>query len=723
MKSPSKELPVAEAEVLLQLERVLASPPFARSRRLSRFLQFAIELTLQGRADELKEYLIGTEVFDRGSDFDPRIDTIVRTQAHRLRAMLVAYYEKEGKFDPVWLELPRGSYAPLIRLRDSERPLPVEEPSTQRNWRWPVAIAGGVLALAAAVWGFWPRGTHAESLPAHLGLPLFAPGVLDVDRGAPVLSPRGGFVVFPLIEATGERRLWLRPLRSMSAMPLAGTEGGYLPFWSPDEAEIGFFADGMLKIFRRSEGAVRSLCEAPLGRGGTWGRDGTILFCPRTSGGSIHRVSAENGTPVPVTKLDAAATENGHRWPELLADGRHFVYSTRAGLRRNEGIFLASLDGGPPVRLASIQSQVHVASTSSGDFLLYVKDSSIRARRLNLATRRLEGAEVTMAENVQYTPAAGASFSVLGDRMLAYHTAPREETQPVQVDRAGKVLHEVLAPGNFEAITIDPSGRRLALDRRPPRGESDIWFGSLPEPALQRVTFDGGSFGVWSHDGSSLYFGNPGNGLLTLFSKRIQDAAVPRPVARFEHTLFPTDVSPDGRYLLAYEDHPETLMDLVLVPLMGEGSPKPLRNSRFNERHGFFSPDGRSIAYVSDESGQAEVYVEPLDESAGQNRRRWKVSGGGGSHPRWNPDGRELFYVSAKRALMSVRVSDPAGRPEFGVPVEMFPVRISSRGDFKSPYAVSPDGKSFYLLESRANSPQIQIYLLTSWAAFASPIP
>lgn len=735
--SPAPEVNAPETPaILLQLERILASAPFQRSKRLSQFLRFAVTQTVEGHAEELKEYLIGTEVFERGSSFDPRVDTIVRTQAHRLRTMLAAYYETEGSQDPVVIDIPRGSYVPVFRghteppaalpLLTEPPPEPAAQPNAPPVLSRVVVLAGLSTLLALVIllaFTGWRRttgpGTAAlgpAAIPAaHLGLPLFAAGGLDVDRGAPVLSPQGRYVVFPLIEPSGERRLWLRPLESMSAMPLAGSTGGYLPFWSPDETQIGFFAGGQLKVFRLSDGTVRGLAPAPLGRGGTWSANGTILFSPRTSGAEIYRISQEGGTPAAVTRLNAGTAENDHRWPEFLPDGKHFVYASRSRMADRSGIFLGSLDGKTAVRLAPIASQVHHAATPRGDYLLYVKDESIRARRFDLSGQRLEGPEVTLVENVMYTPATGASFSVVDGRLLAYHTAHREKSRPVQVDRSGRVLREILPLGSYESMAVDRAGRRLAVEMMPEKGESDIWISDLARPSLLRLSFDGGGHSVWARDGRTMFFANPVESLMTVYAKGIDDQARPRVVWKSPNTVFPTDMSPDGKYLCVHEDNPNTLMDLLLIPVNG-GAPAPLRRTRFNERHGFFSPDGRHLAYVSDESGQPEVYVEALGPEPGRGGgKRWKVSAGGGLHPRWNPDGRELFYVSPERMLTSTPVQAGAGEPVFGSPRSLFAIRIATRGDFKSPYSVSPDGQSFYVLETRPEAAPIPVYLLTSW--------
>jgi len=305
--------------------------------------------------------------------------------------------------------------------------------------------------------------------------------------------------------------------------------------------------------------------------------------------------------------------------------------------------------------------------------------------------------------------------------MLAYHTAHREKFQPVEADRAGRVIREILPPGSYESMTVDLQARRIAVEMMPEKGESDIYFSELNRPSLLRLSFDGGGHGVWSRDGRSMFFGNPVESLITVYSKQIQDQSRPRAVWTSTNTVFPTDASPDGRFLCAFEDNPATLMDLLLIPLNGssEGTlvrPIPFRRTRFNERHGFFSPDGRHLAYTSDESGQFEVYVESLDALSGGRGSRWKLSSSGGTHPRWSPDGKEVFFISNDRVLMSVALTrSPSGSMQFASPTRLFEIHTTTRGDFKSPYSVSPDGRSFFLLENRTGVPSIQVHLLTGW--------
>lgn len=718
---------VPAGEAHQQLERILASPAFARSRRLSQFLRFTVELAVSGRSEEIKEHRIGAEVFDRGPGFDPQADTIVRTQAHRLRAALSAYYENEGRLDPLVIEFSKGSYVPNIRENSPAPRRPRDGSALQHARLWRLA-AGSLALVAAFVMGtLWKRWFAVEPPPgsplAHVSLPLFAQGILNVGMGPVVVSPRGTAIVFPLIENSGTRRLWLRSLRSMNATGLAGTEEGYYPFWSPNEAEIGFFANGMLKVFRLSDGSVRDLCEAPLGRGGSWNRDGVILFTPRAAAGPIYRTSATGGTPVAVTSLDRSRAESGHRWPEFLSDGRHFVYASHSRLQSNEGIFLATLEGGAPVRLEPALSQARHARTRDGEFLLYVKDKALQARRLNLPGGQLHGPEVTVANGLYYSPAAGSSFSVAGDQYLVYQSARNQETAPVLLDRTGRVIRNLAAKGNYEALVLSHDGRRLAAEISPTeQDESDIWTALAEKPAFLRMTLDGGAQSVWGREARSLTFVTPGDSFFTLWNKSLIEGEKQVLVWKSQYAMFPTDISADGRFLALHMNNPETQMDLWLLPLDPDtgrmaGNAIPVRRSRFNEGHGFFSPDGRHIAYFSDESGQQDVYVETLPPGEAGRGRRWKVSARGGIHPRWRGDGRELFYLSLDRSLMSIAVTNLGTGLEFGSPRKLFTPPPNSAGGRRSPYAVAPDGNSFYFLISPAGSGLSHVSLLTGWAS------
>jgi len=722
---------VSADEVQQQVQRILASPAFSRSRRLSQFLQFTVELTVNGRADEIKEHLIGAEVFERGPAFDSQTDTIVRTQAHRLRAALAAYYENEGRQDPLLIEFAKGSYVPLIRENEQSRPMQAEAragaPGLYRR-ALPAALAAIAVFAAGVFSAPWFPTAPAPGLPlAHITLPLYAQGVLNLGLGSTAISPNGAAVVFPLIEDSGARRLWMRRLRSLSAVGLAGTQDGYHPFWSPDGSEIGFFANEKLKVLRISDGNVRDLCDAPLGRGGSWSREGVIIFTPEAASGCVYRIAASGGAPTRLTRLDAARDEGSHRWPAFLGDGDHFVYASQSRKSGLDGIFLSSLSGEAPTLLEPTLSQARYVRLGDAEYLLYVKENTVRARRLNVAQKRLEGAEIMLVKGVYYAPGSGASFSVAGDRYLVYQSARSQDATPVLLDRGGRVVRNLGTRGNYEALALSHDGRSLAAEIAPNElSETDIWVGGADKLAFLRVTVGGGAQVAWHPNGRAIVFVSPADGFTSLRTQSLAEGEKQSVIWRTSNSTFPTDISPDGRYLAFHINNPTTQMDLWLLPLdpatgRAAGEPMVVRRTRFNETMGFFSPDGRYLAYGSEESGSQEIYVEALPPGRIGQGRRWRISSGGGMHPRWRRDGKELLYLSTDRSLMSVSVAQSADGLSFSSPKRLFTPQATTASGRRSPYAISRDGATFYFLVSPAGSGAHQVSMVAGWTALLNP--
>lgn len=706
-------------EVEDQLNLILSTPPFQRSPSLSQFLRFTVDLTLDGHADEIKEYRIGAEVFGRGEGFDPRTDTIVRTQAHRLRTLLQNYYSANPAA-PILIDFAKGAYVPVFRSQTVTPAPPAPASAPTRLGPWKLAIPAGLFIAALALWFYVDRKPPAPTLPvALLTMDLTAQGSLDFDRGVVILAPSGRSAIIPVIEISGVRRLWIRSLNSGMARPLNGTEEGYLPFWSPDETEVGFFMSGRLKILRLGDASVRDLCDAPLGRGGAWNRDGTILFAPQSSG-RIFRIPAAGGKPAPLTQLNSALEENDHRWPEFLPDGRQFLYTARARNRTNDSVYLASLDTAVrPIRLLTLSSQARFARTDQGDALLYVRDGALRARRFVSGERALDKDEIELVDGVRYSPVAGAAFS-LANGLLVYHTYEAEKSELAVYDRSGRLSRRLTPPGLYSGVIATRDGAHLALEiGGHPRERGEIWIADTKDPSPVRFTFHGGSYPAWSSDGRSLHYLDAGESLSTLFMKPLTGPGNGTLVWKHDHPIFLTDRSPSGRFAAFHVDRPDTLMDLYLLPLDAKrgaaaGDPVLFRRTQHNETHGFFSPDERHLAYVSDESGRWEVYVAELLPS-GQAGRVWRVSEGGGNHPSWRSDGQEIYFLSPTKALMSVRLST---RPwSVGKPAKLFDSLAFSGGDSKSAYAAAPDGQSFVINTIRIDPSASPVRVLTSWAS------
>jgi len=331
--------PPSNREVKEALERVLASKGFRGAEALGRFLRFVVEQAIEGKADRLKEFTLGAEVLERGSAFDPQTDPIVRVQAGRLRAKLSEYYEKDGKDDRVRIALPRGGYAPEFTVAAGGAPA---TPHRARTGWW-LAIMG--IPLTTAI--LWMQLTHPSVPGPATGEAVRA--TVDPPPGAtPVhfaLSPDGRSMAIVATEGD-TTQLWLRAMSSSNSRKIAGTGGvtNSPPFWAPDSRSIGFFANGELKRLDVDSGLIRTICPAPLAVGGAWSRNGAIVFSPGVQA-PLFRVGSEGGAPVAVTTLEAARSEESHRFPYFLADGRRFVFYVRAARSEHSGAYVGSLDG------------------------------------------------------------------------------------------------------------------------------------------------------------------------------------------------------------------------------------------------------------------------------------------------------------------------------------------------------------------------------------------
>lgn len=723
----------SRGDVERQLQAILSSASFQRSPALSRFLEFTVIRTLEGRSEDIKEFVIGSEVLGRGSSFDPRVDTIVRTQAHRLRALLQAYYATEPSA-PVLIEFAKGAYVPTFRITSSTTETPDSGskpgalPQRPRIRRLMAAAAVSILLLAGASLLFRRPGIQApKPVPALFNLDLSPEGGLDVDRGTIVFSPSGRSVLFPLVEAGGARRLWIRSLQSGVSRALAGTDSSYLPFWSPDEAHFGFFQAGRLKIFRLADGSIRDLTDAPLGRGGAWAQNGVILFAPQSSG-RIYQIREQGDGLAPATEVDPRRGENDHRWPEFLPDGRRFIYSVRARTEANNSVMLGSLDSRKVTMLLSgNNSQSRLARTEAGDFLLYVRDGAAWAVPFDTKTGRLTGGEQLLVQGVRYSNVSGATFSFAGGQFLAYHGSESQLTSVQLYDRAGHIVKELTPPDHHLGVTLDAAGEMIAIEMGGQgRQTGELWIGRRQNFSPVRFTFSGGAYSAWSGDGSTLYYLRSREGSIVLTTKRTSPQAEEAAVWSPPRPIFPTHVSKDGRWLVFHEDKPDTLMDLALLPLdpIGyrvAGPPVQVRASKFNETHGFLSNDGRYIAYVSDESGRLEVYVTEIAGS-GKPGQTWKASTQGGSHPRWRGDDGELYYLAPSRALMAVRMEKTDGGLRIGAPVKLFDTLAFGAGDSKSPYFPGPDGRTFFINALHLERAPAPIRVISGWTGLLKEV-
>ena len=533
-----------------------------------------------------------------------------------------------------------------------------------------------------------------------------------------VISPDGRWIVFAA-RLDGPPRLYLRALDALEARLLAGTDNAQFPFWSPDSRFVAFFDASRLRKLDVASGSIQTICDAPQARGGSWGIDGTIVFAPDLGTG-LFRVSSAGGAPVPVTTPDRARGETSHRFPQFLPDGRHFLFYARTSGSEKEWIYSASLDSkeGRPL----LQAASSVVYSPDG-YLLFVREGNLLAQRFDASRLRLSGEPVPVAESMNYlgssVPDGYAAFSAAKGGFLTYRSNNSSTVQLGWFDRSGKLLGAVGPEGFYDEPALSRDGTRVVVDITDPKAPQEgtnLWVLELSRGTFSRLTFGGAvsATGIWSPDGSEVVFARQKKVGMDLYRISSTGSSPAAPVVMTETYAAPDDWSRDGRYLIYEINDPKTRLDLWVAPMKEGGKPFPYVQAPFEQGHAQFSPDGRFVAYTSNESGRDEVYVQTFPKVTG----KWQISTGGGDQSYWRADGRELFYLRPDRTLMAVDVKAGAGF-EAGLPVALFPTRTQTVaiGSSRAHYAAAEDGQRFLInsIVDRANLAPIQVVL--NWSA------
>ncbi len=469
------------------------------------------------------------------------------------------------------------------------------------------------------------------------------------------ISPDGSRVVFIATNASGKPVLWLRPLNSTLAKQLEGTEGASSPFWSPDSRFIGYFAERKLLKIDASGGQPQRLCDVSTTTGGAWNSEGTILFA---GGEGLYRVSAHGGTPVLATK--AQEREEAHRWPYFLPDGRTFIFLGDAERKEDHNIRVGSLDSQETQILFSGISRIAYAAPG---YLLYVIQGALVAQPFNAATLKVTGEPKTLVENVAELGANHEfDFSVSENGVLAYQTGD-PNSQLTWFDRSGKKLQTIGELRNYAAIALSPDAQRAAASLLDSDGRvADIWLIDLRRDSLiTKLTFEPSMEGdpVWSPDGSKIVFSSDrsGNGEVNIYQKAAGGAGGDQLLFSSNSAKYPTGWSRNGNLIL-FENWAKSRGAIWVLSLTDNQAKPLLESSAYDQFHGQISPDGRYIAYTSNESGTWDVYVQPFANTG----EKWPISSNGGGLPQWRKDGKELYYLSNEGRLMSVDIKES---PEF----------------------------------------------------------
>jgi Tol biopolymer transport system component len=580
-----------------------------------------------------------------------------------------------------------GVAAPLVMRRRSRERL-----------AW-VLVPIAALLAAAATWGVL-RWTRPKPVAIETSIATPHGTRPAPDGGSGVISPDGSMMVIVLVQSDGTRGLAVRTLQSSALRPLSGTDGAASPFWSPDSRKIAFFADSRLKTVDATGGAVQNLAEAPVGRGGAWSSNGTILFAPNIST-PLMKVSSSGGTPSPATKLEK---DGSHRWPSFLPDGNRFLYLA------GEVTAIGSLDGKTPPQ--TVLKENIVARYAEPGYLLFIRDGILMAQPFDAKKAELGGEPVAIAERVSAFRAVG-HFSLSDNGVLLFQPgAADERTQLVWVDRDGKDLGTVTPPGSFWSPSLSPDGRKVAVDLSDAL-QGDIWIYDLVRNVSSRLTYEkeNSTSPIWSADGKRIIYYVDEGPISNLYQIASGGTGQAELLVKNEFPKNPFDASRDGRWMLFSSAGANTLQDLWIYSTADKTS-KPWLATPFREAAGEFSPDGKWIVYESDESGRSEIYVRGFPES----EEKWLISNGGGAQARWSDNGQEIFYVSEGGKMMAVAVSSSAGFSA-ATPVELFPVQLRTTVPGPRQYDVSSDGTKFLLNRQAEAAIQEPLVLVQNWTA------
>ena len=595
---------------------------------------------------------------------------------------------------------------------DVVRPLdPVATSKRGGGWRERIAwIAASVLALALGVVYFNRSATDTHAVRLSFTPPENVAFDNQLDDSV-VVSPDGRMLAFTGRTSDGKKQLWVRPLEALDAQALPGTENATCPFWSPDSRSLGFAAQGKLKRVDLASGRPQVLCGVGLLRGASWGLNSVILFAEGS--GVLWQVSATGGEPKSATNLDTARGETSHNHPFFLPDSRHFLY--RSAAKDGNGVFVGSLDSNATKQVLSDDSRVAYAPPG---WLLFARNGALTAQAFAVDALALKGEPIPVSKPSDSLRGDQSPFSVSTSGTLIWQGGRQHEYQLVWFDRQGTQDGGAGPPSSTShgyAPRFSPDGKQVVIHRSAPPTSTDIWMIDLARNLLTRRTSNTApeQSPIWSPDGSHIgfYSGVAGSGIVQIAANGLGKEEL-----LLKGGAAPTDWSADGRFILYTPRNAKTRFDIWVLPLFGDRQPFPFLNSEFDEYRAQLSPDGRWLAYVSDESGNYEVYVQPFKPAGNETSGKWRISTNGGNQPRFRRDGRELFYVAADGQMMAVALKPSGATFEFEAPKALFKTHMfTGTSLYGIDYDVTADGQHF-LIGTLMGEPS-PISVILNWTA------
>ena len=578
---------------------------------------------------------------------------------------------------------------------------------------WLVAGFAVLIALGIATAYVWHRPKDVAVVRSSI-LPPTGTAFITIlpGSGPPVLSPDGTRLAFTARDDKGKVLLYVRSLTSLNAQLLNGTDDAIYPFWSPDSRYLGYFAQGKLKKIGVDGGPPQVICDSVSGRGGAWSKEGVIVFTPSSTDG-LWRVSADGGTPEPASKLDASQAENSHRWPFFLPDGKHFLYWSRTSRPAQSPVVYIG-------KLGTLQAKVLMKSETAAAYasghILFMRGQTLMAQVFDPHRTEVSGEPEAIAEQVAISGSTVRPiFSASDTGTLVYQSGEISGGwNLVWRDRDGKELGSIARSDRYIDPRLSPDGKRLAVTIfAGAQGISDLWLFDLTRGTSTRLTFGpfSQSYPVWTPDEKTVYYSS-GGGTSHISAKTADGSGSERVVLDDGDVFeFPTGFSPDGRYLVYDKkvSKSESSFHIWALPLFGDGKPFPVVQDAFEERWASVSPDGKWMAYQSNESGRKEIYITAFPGGGA----KWQVSNDGGTWAKWRRDGKEVFFLDAADNLVAVDVDASGGAVRLGVPHALFQA-VGIQREF-GPYDVTGDGKKFLINSGNLKEGSDPLTLVQNW--------